>query len=1045
MKFACCLLAFFSITPLLFATRANPPLNQPCSACHTGSAPDNPGRLMIQVQALHYTPGVQQEVVLHLLSQRLAAAAGFRMSATLASNPAVQAGTFTPGQWSEVVPQNGLTVIQHSQLVGTNEFTFHWTPPATDVGPVRFSVEAVVGEWSTPTPDPNVYTGEYVMQRATRDLPAGFRRTAITIPGGTNVSATAISNNGSIAGTVRFGDQTRGFFRSSAGALTYFDSPAEANALAVNGVNDSGVVVGKWEIAPGQARGFVRLADNTVNGVHFAGATSTHLKGINNAGKIVGTLVDAAGSSQVVQTSVATIPNFTLLTPGAAAGISESGVISGGANRAGFLLLNDTMVGYKRCGGGIRGGGVLASVNDALDLAVDCFEGYSGGFVDTYSFLAPNGRQWVAGTNSIQLYGMNNSRQTLLNGYEDDYLLTPCEASPATTTIQAPGVGGTFPIQVNTNDPECRWIGIGAFSGGPGPGISEITVPPNPTSAPRSYTVFLAGSVITINQAGVPCTYILQGGPATFPATGGAGTMNVTAPPGCQWTPTSSVGWLQATGGGTGSGQFQFTVAANNGTQTRTAALTVGSSQFAVIQSGAAACTYDVFPASLTMPGEGGTAILNVTTGDGCAWTSTTTAAWLSPANASGVGSGQVTFTAAANNAGAGARASVILIAGRAVNVTQQPAGSLSSALRFVPITPCRLADTRAINFALLKGETRQFAVHGLPPCNIPATAQAYSLNITVVPPGYLGYLTAFPAGVPRPLASTLNSWNGRVVANASIVPAGTGGAIAIYADDPTHVIIDINGYFVLPNVPDGLVFYPLTPCRIADTRGQPRPAVIGPFTQSFAVRGGTCGVPAEARAYAMNVTVVPERTVAFVTVWPTGQPQPLASTLNSFDGQVVPNLTLVPAGTNGEVSLYATDTADFVLDVTGYFALPGSQPGGLSYRPLTPCRVSDTRSGPIVPLQTSREFGVVTAGCGVPASARAVFLNATAVPPDYLGFVTVWPSGFAQPLASTLNSWNGQVVANGALVPLGLNGAVSAYVSNATHLVLDVGGYFEP
>jgi hypothetical protein len=65
-----------------------------------------------------------------------------------------------------------------------------------------------------------------------------------------------------------------------------------------------------------------------------------------------------------------------------------------------------------------------------------------------------------------------------------------------------------------------------------------------------------------------------------------------------------------------------------------------------------------------------------------------------------------------------------------------------------------------------------------------------------VVPDGVLSYLSTWPAGVPRPLVSTLNSFDGAVVANAAIVPAGTSGAISVYVTNPTHVIVDINGYF---------------------------------------------------------------------------------------------------------------------------------------------------------------------------------------------------------------------------------------------------------
>jgi hypothetical protein len=65
-----------------------------------------------------------------------------------------------------------------------------------------------------------------------------------------------------------------------------------------------------------------------------------------------------------------------------------------------------------------------------------------------------------------------------------------------------------------------------------------------------------------------------------------------------------------------------------------------------------------------------------------------------------------------------------------------------------------------------------------------------------VAPDGLLEYLSVWPAGSPQPFVSTLNSWDGSVVANAAIVPAGTNGAISVFVTDSSHVIVDINGYF---------------------------------------------------------------------------------------------------------------------------------------------------------------------------------------------------------------------------------------------------------
>jgi hypothetical protein len=69
-------------------------------------------------------------------------------------------------------------------------------------------------------------------------------------------------------------------------------------------------------------------------------------------------------------------------------------------------------------------------------------------------------------------------------------------------------------------------------------------------------------------------------------------------------------------------------------------------------------------------------------------------------------------------------------------------------------------------------------------------------LNVTVVPPGPLGFITLWPTGPSRPSVSTLNDLTGTIVANAAIVPAGTSGSIDVYASSVTDVIIDINGYY---------------------------------------------------------------------------------------------------------------------------------------------------------------------------------------------------------------------------------------------------------
>ncbi len=142
----------------------------------------------------------------------------------------------------------------------------------------------------------------------------------------------------------------------------------------------------------------------------------------------------------------------------------------------------------------------------------------------------------------------------------------------------------------------------------------------------------------------------------------------------------------------------------------------------------------------------------------------------------------------------------------RVVSPAAVPLASISSApLAFVALTPCRVVDTRigsgftgAFGPPSLAagGLGRTFPLQSSSTCSIPSTALAYSLNITVVPPGLLGFITVSPTGQSRPPVSTLNDLTGTIVANAAIVPAGTSGSIDVYASSVTDVIIDINGYY---------------------------------------------------------------------------------------------------------------------------------------------------------------------------------------------------------------------------------------------------------
>jgi hypothetical protein len=396
------------------------------------------------------------------------------------------------------------------------------------------------------------------------------------------------------------------------------------------------------------------------------------------------------------------------------------------------------------------------------------------------------------------------------------------------------------------------------------------------------------------------------------------------------------------------------------------------------------------------------------------------------------------------------------IIANQPGNANYAPAPSVTqsfavqTALRFVAITPCRLVDTRnpagAFGGPSITGQTSRDFIIPNGSCQIPTSALAYSLNVAVVPQGPLGFLTIWPAGGTQPLVATLNS-DGRVKSNAAIVNAGNNGAISVFATNTTDLVLDINGYFVPATNNSALAFYPVTPCRIADTRLANGP-LGGPFLtgqvpRTFPILSSSCGVPGTAQAYSLNFAAVPHGPLGFLTAWPTGQAQPFVASLNAPTGTVTANAAIVPAGTSGSIDIFATNNTDLVIDINGYFAPAGA--GGLSLYGVPPCRVLDTRlPAGTPPFSGTMNVNVTASGCGTPASASAFVFNATVVPSGGLGFLTLWPQGTTQPSVASLNALDGAVTGNMAIVPTN-NGSISAFATNTTHLVLDIFGYFAP
>jgi DNA-binding beta-propeller fold protein YncE len=382
-----------------------------------------------------------------------------------------------------------------------------------------------------------------------------------------------------------------------------------------------------------------------------------------------------------------------------------------------------------------------------------------------------------------------------------------------------------------------------------------------------------------------------------------------------------------------------------------------------------------------------------------------------------------------------------------------------ATTLQLVNVTPCRLVDTRSGGGPIPGGSFQTFNLPQLAQaqgCGDLSSAASFSLNVTLIPSnGPVGYLTIWPASQSQPNISTMNS-DGRVKANAAIVSAGVSGGVSVFVANTSDVVLDIDGYFA-PASQSTLEFYPLTPCRVADTRNSGEPQGLGPpslsagVPRNFPVLDATScfqQVPpgVTVAAYSLNFTAVPHGPLSYLTVWPYGQDQPNVSTLNASTGAVTANAAIVPAGTNGDISVYARNDTDLAIDVNGYFAAPGQN--GLSLYPTVPCRVLDTRppngNGPF--SQTlSPPVDVLGSPCGVPSQAQAYALNATVVPVGSLGYLSLWADGQPQPTVSTLNASDGAITSNMAFVFAGTQGEIDAFAYGTTNLILDISGFFAP
>ena len=223
---------------------------------------------------------------------------------------------------------------------------------------------------------------------------------------------------------------------------------------------------------------------------------------------------------------------------------------------------------------------------------------------------------------------------------------------------------------------------------------------------------------------------------------------------------------------------------------------------------------------------------------------------------------------------------------------------------------PFRSLDTRVSTGVLPSGSV---TVVDVSTAGVPADAVAVSLNVTATGTAGAGFVTVYPCDAAQPNTSNLNFVGGQTIANAVLGKPSAAGTICLFNSIGTELIVDIGGY-----LPAGFAYDAITPVRLLDTRSG---AVVPANTVTQVPVTGANGVAGDAKAAALNVTAANAGAGGYLTVFPCGQSQPTASSLNFATGQTIPGAVLATIGQGGAVCIFNSAPTHLLVDLAGSFA----------------------------------------------------------------------------------------------------------------------------
>ena len=153
------------------------------------------------------------------------------------------------------------------------------------------------------------------------------------------------------------------------------------------------------------------------------------------------------------------------------------------------------------------------------------------------------------------------------------------------------------------------------------------------------------------------------------------------------------------------------------------------------------------------------------------------------------------------------------------------------------------------------------------------------------------------------------------------------GQAIPNWSAPATWTPTRSSGAHTMTDITNPLPFIGVTPCRVADTRGNGftgaygPPSLIADANRTFVI-ASQCGIPLTARAVSFNFGALNVGGAGDLRVFPDGGPLPLVSTMNyNANTPNIANAAVVPLGTTNGITVRADAVSvDLIIDVNGYY-----------------------------------------------------------------------------------------------------------------------------